>query len=110
MSEDIGLRTDDLEVVDTYTSLLMLKWRLQGQTFDAIAARQGMGREETEQRIETIASDCMRAAMEATRGDPAHPQKGLFSLEDFNLDPRRCMQQIMQNRIEAIEARYSQKS
>ena len=102
---DHDLQTDDQEVIEEYHALYMLKWRLQGQSFAQIAEHQGISLEETEERINTVASDCMRGAMAATRGDPTHPQKGLFQLEDFTLDPRRCMQQIMQNRIDAIEAR-----
>lgn len=103
------LNTSDEQVLGEYTDLLMLKQRLRGLDHQQIGQIFDLSSVAVEARIEAIASECMREAMEATRGDPAHPQPGLFKLEDFSADPRQCMQVMMERRLNAIETRFGKK-
>lgn len=103
------LNTSDPGVLAEYTDLLMLQQKLRGLSYQEIGLLYSLSKVAVEARIDAIGSECMRGAMEATRGDPAHPQKGLFKLEDFTADPRKCMEVIMERRLRTIEDRYEQK-
>lgn len=103
------MATTNPEILAEYTDLLMLAQRLRGMDYKQIGTIFGISPREADVRIEAIASECMRQAMEATRGDPNHPQKGLFALEDFSSDPRKCMQVMMERRLKIIEDRYGEK-
>lgn len=103
------LKTTDPQILAEYTDLLMLQQRLRGQSYQGIAVLFGFSAVEVEARVDAAGAECVRGAMRATRADPAHPQPGLFKLEDFSLDPRRCMEVIMLRRLQAIEDRYGEK-
>jgi hypothetical protein len=96
----------DKKIQAHYNDLQMMRDKLAGSSVGEIAAAWGCTKRTAHARIKSIASECMRQAMEQTQGDPDHPATQRFTLEDFTRDPRAAMEGIMRSHIAAIEERY----
>ncbi len=96
----------DRKIKDDYRDLCMMRDRIHGMTLKEIAMVWGCTVRTASSRINKVASECMRQAMEQTQGDPDHPAAVRFTVEEFTKDPRGAMVAIMEEHIAGIEERF----
>lgn len=94
------------QIHNDYRDLRMMKDRMEGVSLKEIALAWGCTVRTASKHIQTVASECMRQAMEQTQGDPDHPSTPRFTVEEFTKDPRGAMIAIMNGHLKTIEERF----
>lgn len=96
----------DAKLRDQYRDMLMMREVMRGATIKYVAARYGVSPRTTRLRVNTIASDMMREVMRNTQGDPDHPAKTRWTVEEFTAHPRRCLVEMLESTIKETEDKF----